>query len=51
MSNLEREAVPTLCGGRDDVLGEPVRELLPLARSGSPSRPRSGGCCRAWAAG
>lgn len=32
MSNLEREAVPTLCGGRDDVLGEPVRELLPPRR-------------------
>ncbi|MFD4985359.1 pirin family protein [Streptomyces sp. NPDC058374] len=32
MSNLEREAVPTLRGGREDVLGEPVRELLPPRR-------------------
>ncbi|MEV5307804.1 MULTISPECIES: pirin family protein [Streptomyces] len=32
MSNLEREAVPTLCGGRGDVVGEPVRELLPPRR-------------------
>src|SRR4051812_22333278 len=28
MSNLEREAVPSLCGGRGFVVAEPVRELL-----------------------
>ncbi|ODA73665.1 Quercetin 2,3-dioxygenase [Streptomyces sp. AVP053U2] len=28
MSNLEREAVPSLCGGRGLVVAEPVRELL-----------------------
>ncbi|MFF2502912.1 pirin family protein [Streptomyces sp. NPDC058067] len=28
MSNLDREAVPTLCGGRGFVVAEPVRELL-----------------------
>ncbi|GHH71583.1 hypothetical protein GCM10018793_07010 [Streptomyces sulfonofaciens] len=28
MSNLEREAVPALCGGRGFVVAEPVRELL-----------------------
>ncbi|OON82708.1 pirin family protein [Streptomyces tsukubensis] len=36
MSNLEREAVPTQCGGRGFVVGEPVRELL------SPRRVRLG---------
>ncbi|MFE5027425.1 pirin family protein [Streptomyces sp. NPDC056656] len=28
MSNLDREAVPTMCGGRGFVVAEPVRELL-----------------------
>ncbi|WP_404194608.1 pirin family protein [Streptomyces tauricus] len=28
MSNLDREAVPALCGGRGFVVAEPVRELL-----------------------
>jgi redox-sensitive bicupin YhaK (pirin superfamily) len=28
MSNLDREAVPSLCGGRGFVVAEPVRELL-----------------------
>ncbi|MFD5120428.1 pirin family protein [Streptomyces sp. NPDC058385] len=28
MSNLDREAEPTLCGGRGFVVAEPVRELL-----------------------
>ena len=28
MSNLEREAAPSLCGGRGFVVAEPVRELL-----------------------
>ncbi|CAM5596359.1 pirin family protein [Streptomyces violaceorubidus] len=28
MSNLDREAVPSLCGGRGFVVTEPVRELL-----------------------
>ncbi|MBT2400489.1 pirin family protein [Streptomyces sp. ISL-100] len=28
MSNLERQAVPSVCGGRGFVVGEPVRELL-----------------------
>ncbi|KAA0921529.1 pirin family protein [Streptomyces apricus] len=28
MSNLDREAVPSLCGGRGFVAAEPVRELL-----------------------
>ncbi|MFF1357508.1 pirin family protein [Streptomyces sp. NPDC058297] len=28
MSNLDREAVPTVCGGRGFVVAEPVRELL-----------------------
>ncbi|MEN8651863.1 pirin family protein [Streptomyces sp. 21So2-11] len=28
MSNLERQAVPSLCGGRGFVVAEPVRELL-----------------------
>ncbi|MGX2993020.1 pirin family protein [Streptomyces sp. JNUCC 64] len=28
MSNLDREAVPALCGGRAFVVAEPVRELL-----------------------
>ncbi|MEV4441183.1 pirin family protein [Streptomyces sp. NPDC049577] len=29
MSNLDRHPAPTLCGGRNDVLARPVRELLP----------------------
>ena len=28
MSNLDREAVPAICGGRGFVVAEPVRELL-----------------------
>ncbi|TXS05194.1 pirin family protein [Streptomyces sp. col6] len=28
MSNLDRQAVPTVCGGRGFVVAEPVRELL-----------------------
>src|SRR5688500_1547509 len=28
MSNLDREAVPAICGGRGVVVAEPVRELL-----------------------
>lgn len=28
MSNLDRAAVPSLCGGRGFVVAEPVRELL-----------------------
>lgn len=28
MSNLDREAEPTMCGGRGFVVAEPVRELL-----------------------
>ncbi|WP_409236548.1 pirin family protein [Streptomyces sp. PA5.6] len=36
MSNLDREAVPSLCGGRGFVVAEPVRELL------SPRRVRLG---------
>ncbi|MGX1885121.1 pirin family protein [Streptomyces sp. NPDC055287] len=28
MSNLERQAVPSICGGRGFVVAEPVRELL-----------------------
>jgi redox-sensitive bicupin YhaK (pirin superfamily) len=36
MSNLDREAVPSLCGGRGFVVPEPVRELL------SPRRVRLG---------
>src|ERR1044072_2287300 len=36
MSNLDREPVPALCGGRGFVVGEPVRELL------SPRRVRLG---------
>ncbi|MEU8483492.1 pirin family protein [Streptomyces sp. NPDC048641] len=36
MSNLDREAVPTVCGGRGFVVAEPVRELL------SPRRVRLG---------
>lgn len=36
MSNLDREAVPSVCGGRGFVVAEPVRELL------SPRRVRLG---------
>src|ERR1700761_5393634 len=36
MSNLDREAVPAVCGGRGFVVAEPVRELL------SPRRVRLG---------
>ncbi|MEU6990970.1 pirin family protein [Streptomyces sp. NPDC046465] len=36
MSNLDRQAVPSLCGGRGFVVAEPVRELL------SPRRVRLG---------
>ncbi|MFF6834345.1 pirin family protein [Streptomyces sp. NPDC012438] len=36
MSNLDRQAVPTVCGGRGFVVAEPVRELL------SPRRVRLG---------
>ncbi|WP_328541714.1 pirin family protein [Streptomyces sp. NBC_00371] len=32
MSNLDREAEPTMCGGRGFVVAEPVRELLSLRR-------------------
>lgn len=28
MSNLDREAEPTICGGRGFVVAEPERELL-----------------------
>ncbi|MZD07004.1 pirin family protein [Streptomyces sp. SID5785] len=37
MSNLDREPVPAVCGGRGFVVAEPVRELL------SPRRVRLGG--------
>ncbi|MFE6887302.1 pirin family protein [Streptomyces sp. NPDC057694] len=37
MSNLDREAVPSVCGGRGFVVAEPVRELL------SPRRVKLGG--------
>ncbi|MGD6740582.1 pirin family protein [Streptomyces sp. BH106] len=37
MSNLDREPVPSVCGGRGFVVAEPVRELL------SPRRVRLGG--------
>ena len=40
MSNLDREPVPALCGGRGFVVAEPVRELL------SPRRVKLGGFAR-----
>ncbi|CAM5744591.1 pirin family protein [Streptomyces hirsutus] len=46
MSNLEREAVPSPCGGRGFVVAEPCGSSSALGTSSSASPARSGVCCR-----